>query len=624
MNIHEAIKVALHHYQSGNLQEAERLLRKVLTNQPFNPEILYLLGIICGQLGNCDTAIQYIERSLRINPSNAEAYLTLGTVMQQKGLIDDAIDAYRKAIEMNPDSAEAYTNLGNILHQKGQNDEAAACFNKTIKLAPNYVQAYHGLAAALVGKWQLEEARTVCNKILQLNETDVLAYYILGNILITQGKLNEAETCFKHAIRINPDELKPYQAFLMLTSYHPKYNSQAIFQEHLQFALQFEKPLHAHVSPHTNDHRMDRMLKIGYVSPDFKSHAVAYFIEPVLTSHNRDLYEVFCYSDVSAPDAVTTRLKGHAHQWRDIAGISDEKVAELIRKEKIDILVDLAGHTGGVNRILLFARKPAPVQVSWIGYPTTTGLSAMDYKIVDTYTVPLGQTDQFYTEKLLRLPETFLCYLPDKDSPDVSLLPVLSSGHITFGSFNNFVKVVPEVIELWAKILAMVPNSRLIMKSLSFFDKTTRTYATNLFISEGIEAERIELLQPVSLIKDHLRLYNQIDIGLDTFPYNGTTTTCEALWMGVPVVTLAGNTPASRVGISLLSNVGAKELIGETAEEYVEIAVSLASDTKRLQSLREGLRNVMAQSPLTNANQFTLALEQCYRSIWTSWCKAQL
>ena len=622
MNINKAIQLAVQSYRSGNLQQAEHFCQRVIKQQPNNAEALSFLGIIYVQLKNHDLAIHYLKKSLQLNPDNADAYLALGITMQQNGSADDAIGYYQKTISINPENDEAYKNLGNILREKGQLDDSIACFHKSIELNPSSLHAHYGLSSALVSKWKLDEAIKVCKRILQLNTADVFAYYTLGNILMTQGKLNEAELCFKHAMQINPDELKTHQAFLMLTSYYPKYNAQTIFSEHLHFAKQFEEPLRSATLSYANERISNRRLKIGYVSPDFKSHSVAYFIEPVLISHNRDLFEISCYSDVSSPDDVTNRIKKYTDHWLNIIGIPDENVAELIRKARIDILVDLAGHTGGTNRILLFARKPAPVQVSWIGYPGTTGLSAMDYKIVDSYTDPPGITEQYYSEELIRLPGTFLCYLPERDAPKVGTLPVFTSGHITFGSFNNFVKVVPGVITLWAKILKEVPGSRLIMKSLSFYDKATCLYALGLFVNEGIEAERISLLQPVPSIKDHLNLYNEIDIGLDTFPYNGTTTTCEALWMGVPVVTFAGDTPASRVGVSILSNVGIKELIGATYKEYVEIAVNLANDKEKLHLLREKLRDMMISSPLTNAQQYTRNLEECYLKIWETWAKS--
>jgi predicted O-linked N-acetylglucosamine transferase (SPINDLY family) len=620
MNINEIIQLAVQHYQFGNLQQAEQCFKKVLEQEPNNPEILYFLGIISAQSDNYNSAIHYMKRSLHFNSGNADAYLALGIALQQTGLIDDAIRAFENVIQMNPNSAEAYFNLGNILKQKGQLDDAIAYFYKTVEMNPDFIHAYHGLAGALVTQWRLDEVITVCQRMLHMNPSDMLAYYILGNTLMTQGKLDEAEVCFRQAIQINPNELKSFQALLMLTSYHPKFDPLAILSEHLHFAKQFADPLSSKFSPHTNDRTVNKRLKIGYVSPDFKAHAVVNFIEPILMSHNRDHFEIFCYSDVSSPDEVTNRIEKHADQWRSVVGMSYENVAGLIRKDGIDILIDLAGHTGGINRILLFAYKPAPVQVTWIGYPSTTGLETIDYKIVDKMTDPVGTTEQYYAERLIRLPETFLCYLPDKDIPHVSHLPAFSAGHITFGSFNNFVKITPEVIALWSRILKIVPNSHLIMKSLSFFDKTTTSYARTIFLREGIEAATIEFLQPLASMTDHLELYNHIDIGLDTFPYNGTTTTCEALWMGVPVITLAGKSHASRVGVSLLSNVGLPELIATTPEEYVAKAVNLARDPEKLQSLRKCLRDMMSHSPLTDAKKFTHQLEEAYRKMWRTWC----
>ena len=339
----------------------------------------------------------------------------------------------------------------------------------------------------------------------------------------------------------------------------------------------------------------------------------------MLASHTHERFEIFCYSDVLAPDNVTERLQGYADRWHNIADMQDEEVAELVLKDGIDILVDLAGHTGN-NRMLLFARKPAPVQVSWLGYPNTTGLSTMDYRFVDPYTDPHGLTDPFYTEKLLRLPESFLCYLPDENSPDVGYLPETVSGHITFGSFNIFTKMTEEVLALWADILKNIPNARLLLKTKSFSDKQICAKVMKIFSQKGIYSERVELLGHQEHFLKHLSLYNRIDIGLDTFPYNGTTTTCEALWMGVPVITLAGNNHASRVGVSLLTNTGLEDLIAKTHDEYVDIAVNLAADTRRLQKLRRNLRPMMKNSPLTDAKRFTDNLENSYRHMWEMWC----
>jgi predicted O-linked N-acetylglucosamine transferase (SPINDLY family) len=433
--------------------------------------------------------------------------------------------------------------------------------------------------------------------------------------------LDEAESYYNIALQINPKFSSLYSNLLLLMNYTSKYDMQFVSNKHKHFAEQFEKPLAPFIMPHTNKPVANRCLKIGYISPDFRKQSVGFFIEPVLASHNHQDFEIFCYANLPVHDEMTERMKGYADNWRNIARMLDEEVTDLIHNDEIDILVDLAGHTA-FNRLLVFARKPAPIQLTWIGYPNTTGLSSIDYRIVDNFTDPLGMTDQYYTEKLIRLPESFLCYLPYKDSPDVGELPALSKDYITFGSFNILKKITPDVIKLWSQILERIPRACLIIKNKSLADSMTRQYVLNQLLQQNISVERIELLSYTPTFKEHLEIYNRIDIGLDSFPYHGTTTTCEAMWMGVPVITLEGNPHASRVGVSLLSNVGLQELIALTTEEYIKIAVNLADDLKGLQSLRERLRDMMKHSPLCDAKRFTANLENCYRQIWEKWCKS--
>jgi protein O-GlcNAc transferase len=398
----------------------------------------------------------------------------------------------------------------------------------------------------------------------------------------------------------------------MLMNYTGTFSPEEIYSAHVQFSEIFEKPLVPGPVPVIRKRSARDRVRIGYISPDFRSHSVARFIEPVFMSHSEEDFEVFCYSNVDVPDHVTGRIRSLVVHWREIRGLSDDEAIALIQKDEIDILVDFAGHTSG-NRMLLFAKKPAPVQASWIGYPATTGLSSMDYKIVDSYTDPPGITERYYTEQLIRLPGCFLCCLPASDSPETGPQPALTQGHVTFGSFNNFAKVSRDSVEMWAEILKGVPDSRLILKSHCFQDAGTRKNALEMFAGRGIAQNRVKLFPYMQSSKEHLSLYNSIDIALDTFPYNGTTTTCEALWMGVPVITLAGNCHASRVGISLLSNTGLGEFIAQTKEEYVDIAVKTAKDTKRLKDLRVHLRGIVAASPLTDAGKFTKNLEDAYR-----------
>jgi protein O-GlcNAc transferase len=655
MDIDQKLNRAYELHRQGKLQEAELVCREVLKNHPENYDALSLLGTISYQMGDYESAVTCIRQVIGINPNDAQAYYILGVVLQKKNDCDEAIASYKKAIELNPQFAGSYNNLGNILRENGHLDAAIRSYQKVIELDPLNALPYNNLGNVLQEKNQLDDAIIAYKKALEIDSNYFFTYNNLGNVFHKKGLFNEALTCYQKAIQLNSHyadayyslgnlfaemanlddaekhyrqafQLKPdpsmYSALLLSLHYGYKHDRHMIFNEHKHYAKLFADSLTFSISAHTNNPDPDRRLKIGYVSPDFRRHSVGFFIDPVLASHDHGRFEVFCYANLnqSAYDEMTERMKHHADHWRSIIGLSDEKVEDLIRQDEIDILIDLAGHTGS-NRMLLFARKPAPVQVSWIGYPDTTGLEVMDYKIVDSFTDPPGITDQFYTENLIRLPHSFLCYLPHEESPEVDDLPALKRGHITFGSFNNFTKVSPEVVTIWSKLLTMLPASRLLLKAKNFISAEIRNHAQKLFIQEGITADRIELLPIEPSTRQHLNLYNRIDIGLDTFPYNGTTTTCEAMWMGVPVLTLEGNIHVSRVGCSLLSNVGLSEFVAKSHDEYIEKAIHYAHDTRRLQLLRKNLRNIMKKSPLMNAKRFTEYIELSYHQIWERWCK---
>jgi len=363
-----------------------------------------------------------------------------------------------------------------------------------------------------------------------------------------------------------------------------------------------------------------RRLRIGYVSPDFRRHSVAYFFEALLAEHDPDAVEAVCYAHVPAPDPMTERLKGLAHEWHDIATLDDPALAEKIRGERIDILVDLAGHTAK-NRLPVFVHKPAPIQVTYLGYPNTSGLARIDYRLTDAVADPPGDGDDLYAERLVRLDRCFLAYRPPPAAPAVSGLPSERIGRITFGSFNNNTKITPELIAVWSRILRELPTSRLLLKSGPFADRETRQRYLDLFAAEGIEPKRIRAFGYLPEVSDHLNFYANIDLALDTFPYNGTTTTCEALWMGVPVLTLAGPVHASRVGASLLTAVGIEDLIARDTDAYVGKAIGLASDPARLADLRSRLRPAMATSPLTDGAGLARAIENAYRRMWRKWCE---
>ena len=391
-------------------------------------------------------------------------------LFQDSGQFDEAITCYRKVIELDPGFLYAYNNLAIALKEKGRLDEAIAWCRRAIELDPTFAQAQYNLANAMQDRGQLEEAAALYRKTIQYDPSHVGAYTNLGNVFRSRGQSDKAEIFYRHALQINPADLTPYEALLMAMNYNPVHDARAIFYEHVKFAKLHAEHLKDTGARYANARVPDRRLRIGYVSPDFRRHPVARFIEPVLNAHDHEQFEVFCYSDVRAADEVAGRLQRHAEHWRDISRTPDEEVAGLIRNDTIDILIDLARHTAD-NRVSVFARKPAPVQVTWIGYPATSGLSAFDYKIADQYTDPPDQADRLYTEKLIRLPDTSLCYLPEQGGPHIAEPPYFKKGHITFGSFNNLAKVSPVTLALWPKVLKTVPASQLIIKAKSLSDK---------------------------------------------------------------------------------------------------------------------------------------------------------
>lgn len=603
----------------NQIEEAMRCYKKALELNPGNAQSYYNLGFLQHAKGHFDDAISSFEKAAELNPANLDAYNELGNVFLEKKEFEKAIGCYQHAVRISPDNPTAYINLGIAFSNMGKLGDAIECFQKALSLNPNLEEVYHLIGLVLIRIGKFAEALESYRILLQINPDSVKALTNLGFILSKQGKNDEAIACYQHALRIQPHDLVAHEALLMTMHYSPRYDAKTIFSAHKRFADQCLAPLSLTFPSYVNKCVPNRKLNIGYVSSDFKHSSVAFFIEPVLASHHRQQFEVFCYSSVEEPDETTKRITKLLDNYRDISKLSYKQATELIRQDAIDILIDLSGYTFN-NRLQIFTQKPSPVQVSWIGYPDTTGLGMMDYKIVDNHTDPPGMTEQFYTEKLIRLPDCFLCYLPFADSPECGSLPSLSKGSVTFGSFNNFSKISPDNFSLWSEILKRTPNSRFVLKAGALADRKTCEYALDMFEKNGIDGERIELFSWLSSTEEHLALYNHVDIALDTFPYNGTTTTCEALWMGVPVIALAGKTHVSRVGASLLSNVGLPELIASTTEDYIETAVNLAHNMSKLQYLRENLRELMSRSPLTDIKRFIINLEDCYRSIWKQWC----
>lgn len=546
------MQIALEHYQNGRLAQAEELYRKILL-EPGHADILYV-----------------------------NACYNLGNLFVMQGKRHEAIVSYRQALLVQPDFVAAYNNLGIVLKNQGQFDEAAACFRQALVIKPDYAAAHSNL----------------------------------GNVLKELGQLDEAAASFRQALFIKPDYTAAHSNLLLTMQHMLTVTPETLFKEHVQYGERLEALVRHSRQPHQNSRDQERKLKVGYVSADFRNHSIAFFIEPILASHDRSQVEVYGYYNHTLHDGYTERIKASLDHWRVCAGMDDQQLTEQMIADGIDILVDLSGHTTN-NRLPVFARKPAPVQMTWIGYIGTTGLSAMDYRITDAYMDPPELTERYHSEKLLRLPETGGAYQPAAVSPPVNSLPALTSGQLTFASLNNPAKLNQSVVDLWARILASLPHARLMLGNAT--KNTTRQRLIGMFNKAGVSTEQL-VLQPRMSFEDYLKLHQQIDLALDPFPYNGGTTTLHSLWMGVPVITLAGEKMISRCGVAILSRVGLEECITNSDEEYLQCAIQFAENLPGLNLIRQSLRERMSTANCDPQN-VTRHLEAAYRKAWRDWCQ---
>ena len=570
--------------------------------------------------GRLDEAIAAFRQAIRLKPDLAEAHSGLGDALAAQGKLDEAISACRQAIRAKPDLAAAHSSLGNTLAAQGKLDEAIPAYRQAIRIKPEFAEANSNLGNALAQQGKLEEALAAYRRAIRIKPDYAEALVNLANVLREQGNLDEAIAAYRQAISIKPDFFQAFSNLLFSLNYHDKLTAEHLFAAHREWGERYGRPL-PRPSAYTNNHDATRRLRIGYVSADFCQHSVAYFLEPLLKGHDQQAVEVFCYAGVRFPDAVTAHLRGLSDHWLMTVGLSDEELAGHIRSDRIDVLVDLAGHTAN-HRLLVFARKPAPIQVTWLGYPNTTGLQAIDYRLVDAVTDPVGEADALASEALMRLESGFLCYGASKGAPEPTAPPYLQTGAVTFGSFNNPAKISAATVDTWATLLTRLPTARLLLKGKPFADAATRALFLARFGERGVAAERFELVAWLPGVATHLAAYHRVDIALDPFPYNGTTTTCEALWMGVPVVALRGDRHSGRVGASLLNQIGLPDLIANSVDEYVQIALELASNAQRLDDLRCSLRARVAASPLCDERAFARKMEAAYRTMWERWRNA--
>jgi len=666
--------------ERGDMDQALRYYELALSKNATYVEALCNIGVLFKNGGQLAQAIEYYQRALKINPSftiaanNLAIALTdMGTQVKNEGRTEEGIAYYKQALHWNsryaaawynlgvayaerprpdpsaevlrlgdakvcyemailldPNCAEAHNNLGVLAKDRGNLDQAMAHYHQALQANPNFSQTLNNLAVITTMLGKLDEAYDYCIRAIKSNPLYAEAHNNLGVLYRDEGMIEAAIKAYEDCLRIDPLSRNAGQnRLLALNSISRSHlteqqHADLIWEAHRSWGMQFEQQYAAdRYTMWMNPKTLDRPLRIGFISADFFTHSVSYFIEAPLRYADKSKTFVVCYSNVARSDKKTQLLQSYAHAWRSIHDKNTKEVCEMIRADGIDILVELTGHTAG-NRLDVMAMKPAPVQVTWIGYPNSTGLKQIDYRITDDVVDPVD-TPQQYSERLVRLPSTaFLCYTPPTDAPPVAPTPALHRGYVTFGSFNNLAKMNDRVLDCWCAILKQLPTSRMLIKCKPFACSTVTAKVLAQFAARGIDTSRIDLIPLLPTTAEHLATYNNIDISVDTFPYAGTTTTCEALYMGVPVVTyqrLTNNNHAHNVGGTLIRRIpGAESLITHSEQEYVKTAVSLASDFARLQQLRQNMRPAMLNSPLCDGPTFVKQLEGVYQTLWKRYC----
>lgn len=601
--------------RAGRLDEGVAALREARVRDPGNAVVANNLGIALQALGSLDEARECLEEAVAMRPDFADAHANLGLALKQAGELEAAETALRRAIALEPGSADFLTSLGGVLQARGRSAEARAALEQALAIAPEHTGALTSLGLAALAEGRVEEGVVRLERCAALRPESASAANNLAGAYRMQGDMARAVACCRRALELDPQYLPARSNLLASLNYLPDVSTAEILAEHRRLGESIEAPLRNAWPAHVNVRDPERRLRIGYVSGDFRSHAMAFSIAPVLAHHDAERFHVVCYANNADEDDVTARLRAAAHEWRRVAGLSDEAMAEAVQRDGIDVLVDLSGHTA-LNRLGVFARKPAPVQAAWLGYVTSTGLAAMDCRLTDGHADPVGEDDAGYIETLVRLPWVTV-FEPSADSPAIAPLPALHGGPFTFACLNHLAKVNAAVVALWARILAAVPGSRLLLGNAG--DAGVQRRLAEAFAGHGIPVERLAF-RPRMPLAAFLAMHSEIDLALDTFPYAGGATSCHSLWMGVPFVTLVGDRYMARMGLSLLEEVGLGELAARTADDYVAIAARAARDPACLARLRATMRERLAASPLVDGAAFVRNLEAAYRAMWRAWC----
>jgi protein O-GlcNAc transferase len=659
-------------WQNGRPAEGRQFIERAIAIEPGMAEFYGSLGLVLAAEKKFDAAVAAYQRAIALKPEAGQFHGNLGLALHAQGKPREAAEAYRRGLELRPNWPQIANNLGVVLLAMWDLDGAITAFQRAAKLEPNNPQPQRNLARVLtrVGRCQAaaEHARraialdpgraddynvlgAACQGLNRFDEA-VQAYQRaaeidpkhsdslsnLGFIYKETGELAKAVECFRRASELSPGQADVKNSLTMLSIvanlagqpapgqadlesnrlytlyFDSKYDAAALRRDHLAWNEKFARPLRGSIRGHKNERSPERRLRIGYVSPDLRGHVVGWNLLPLLSRHDHRAFEIACYAAVAAPDGVTDKLRRQCDAWVNILALNDEQTARQIQADRIDILVDLSLHMA-YNRLLTFARKPAPVQVTYLGYCGTTGLETMDYRLSDPHLDPPESDLSCYVEQTVRLPVSYWCYQPAGPAPDIAPAPLRDNGFVTFGCLNNFSKVSPEAMRLWGRVLAATPGSRLLVHCP---EGSHRPRVLERFEAAGVKPDRLELVGFQSR-EAYMRTYQRIDVALDPFPYGGGITTCDGLWMGVPIVSLSAQTAVGRGGRSILSNVGLPELVAYTADQYV----NLASQAARWTELRPTLRQWMETSPLMDAARFARDVEAAYRGMWRNWIQTR-
>jgi len=642
----EAFGLANQHLQHGRTAEAAALCEQILAVLPEQPDVLHLLGVAAYQLGRMQDAAGYFRRALAANPQATGSRNNLGCTLIELGHYEEAIAEYRiallaepldpdqhanladalyhagrfaeaaaacrTALSIQPDLATAHNNLGNALRSLGQSDAAIAAYRTALRREPRYAVAQSNLGAILSDRFDHEAAVEAFRVALEWKPNSGSAHNNLGCALMNLGRFDEAVASYRRAMELMPADASFHSNLIYSLQFIPGVDARAIAEEQARWNERHAVPLRGVIRPPENGRDPNRRLRVGFVSPDLREHPISFFLAGLLDALDREQVEAHCYASIGRPDAVTERLRTAADCWHDVLTFSDEALADKIRSDGIDILVDLSMHSAD-NRLRVFARKPAPVQVSWLAYPGTTGLETIDFRFTDAVLEPPEAGPIAGAERPIHLPDTWCCYTPIGPAPEIGELPAARQGAITFASFSKSSRLNDALLHCWAALAARVPDARWLLLHPSGPGRE------QIVAAFGEHAARIEFVARQSWI-GYLALLARSDVSLDSFPNNGLTATCHALWMGTPVVTLAGRTPAARAGASILTAAGLPELIATSTADYVSIAAALAADRPRLAAYRAGMRDRLRISPLMDATGFARSVEAAYRAMWQEWC----